>query len=361
MKPSERRSQDAGGRAAGSDLPGLTSMTLIAAIAAAAVFVYLLRGVLLPFVVAGIVAYVFTPLVTWLSKTTSLPRWLFALAILIMLIGVAAIFGFLAAPPLFRESLVVGGNLRGAVEILVRKVIGDNGVKLFGASVDASSIAAYAVNGVREWFGAGSRVFELSTIGVAGFFGFILTWVLLGYLLIEGPRVGRGLLWIVPPRRRPAAAWIWSRLDPVLRRYFLGIALVALYASAAAYLGLGLFLGLRHAVVLALLTGVLEIVPLIGPALSAIIAGLAAVQEAKSGWDIAAYVIYATALRISIDQLVGPMVLGRAALVRPVVVIFCFLAGATLFGVVGMVLAVPVALTTKAILEFVYEERPSGT
>jgi predicted PurR-regulated permease PerM len=356
MKAPKRHPQNAEGRAAGPDVPEIVRSTTLIALIAAAAFAYLLRYVLLPFVVAGIVAYVFTPLVTWLCKRTSLPRWLFALPLLMLLLGFAAIVGFLAAPSLFRELLAVGGNLRGAVEALVKKVIGDGSVKLLGETVDASSIAGYAVNGMRDWFGASDRIFELSSIGVGGFFGFVLTWVLLGYLLIDGPRVYQGILWIVPPRRRPAAALIWSRLDPILRRYFIGIALVVLYASAAAYLGLGLFLGLRHAVVLALLTGLLEIIPLIGPAVSAIIAGLAAVQEAKSAWDIFAYIIYATALRISIDQFVGPLVLGRAASVRPVVVIFCFLAGAALFGIIGMVLAVPVALTIRVILGFVYEE-----
>jgi predicted PurR-regulated permease PerM len=359
MKTSGRDQQDVGGRAAGSDVPEpLRSMTLVEMIAAAAVFIYLLRNVLLPFVVAGIVAYVFTPLVTWLSKKTSLPRWLFALAVLMTLLGVAVIVGLLAAPSLFHELLEIGGNMHGAVENLAKKVIGEGSVKLFGKPVDAQSIANYAVKGVQDWFGA-SGVFELGSISVAGLFGFVLTWVLLGYLLIDGPRVGQGILWIVPPSRRLGAVRIWSGLDPILRRYFVGIAIVVLYGSAAAYIGLNLFLGLRHALVLALLTGLLEIIPLVGPAASGIIAGLAAVQEAKSGWDIIAYIIYAVALRVSIDQLVGPMVLGKAASVHPVVVIFCFLAGAALFGIIGMVLAVPVAVTTKIILGLVYEQHPT--
>ena len=357
MKAAQRHRQDASEQAVGSDSPELISPTTLVALIAAAFFLYLLRYVLLPFVIAGIVAYVFTPLITWLAKKTGLSRWPFALVVWVTLLGVAAAVGFLAAPSLFHELLAVGGNLRGALETLLKKVIGDGSVKLLGETVNASSLAGYAINGVQGWLRT-SGVMELGSIGVAGFFGFILTWVLLGYLLIDGPRVAQGILWVVPPPHRPAAVRIWRDLDPIMRRYFIGIAVVVLYGSAAAYLGLGLFLGLRHALVLALLTGLFEIVPLIGPALSAIIAGLAAIQEAKIGWDILAYVIYAVALRVSIDQLVGPLVLGRAASVRPVLVIFCFLAGAVLFGIIGMVLAVPLAITTKVILGFVYDERP---
>ena len=61
-----------------------------------------------------------------------------------------------------------------------------------------------------------------------------------------------------------------------------------------------------------------------------------------------------TALRLSIDQLVGPLVLGNAARVHPTLVIFCFLAGGALFGIVGVILAVPVALTVKVTLATIY-------
>ena len=69
-----------------------------------------------------------------------------------------------------------------------------------------------------------------------------------------------------------------------------------------------------------------------------------------------AYVIYAAALRISIDQFFGPIVLGKAARIRPVVVIFCFLTGGLLFGVVGIMLAVPVALAIRTTLAVLYQE-----
>jgi predicted PurR-regulated permease PerM len=117
-----------------------------------------------------------------------------------------------------------------------------------------------------------------------------------------------------------------------------------------------MFLGLHHAVVLALVTGFLEVIPLVGPAAAAVIAGLVAVQEAKSTAGIIGYVIYAIALRISIDQFFGPIVLGRAGRIPPVLVIFCFLAGGLLFGVVGVVMAVPVALSIRTTLRVLYDQ-----
>ena len=73
-------------------------------------------------------------------------------------------------------------------------------------------------------------------------------------------------------------------------------------------------------------------------------------------WNIVEYIIYASALRLSIDQLFGPIVLGKAARLPPVLIIFCFMAGGVLFGIVGVILAIPVALTIRIVLEIIYEE-----
>jgi predicted PurR-regulated permease PerM len=332
------------------------SLAAAAIVVAVAVPLYLLRGVLLPFVLAGIVAYVCTPLVDGLAARVKLPRWLFALAMVLVLMACAALIAWLGVPALLREVERVAGDLHGSVQGVAQALIGRHTLELMGEPVSASSVATYVVSGVHAWLGDDARIAYVAAFGVAGFFGIILVWVLLGYFLIDAHRVASGLLSLVPPARRPFVLEVWRELDPLLRRYFIGVALVVVYASGAAYVGLGLVLGLHHAVFLAALTGLLELIPVVGPAAAAIIAGLVAVQHSSSAWNILAYIAYAVALRVSIDQFFGPIVLGRAARVRPIVVIFCFLAGGVLFGIVGVILAVPVALTVKVVLANLYGE-----
>ena len=84
--------------------------------------------------------------------------------------------------------------------------------------------------------------------------------------------------------------------------------------------------------------------PVIGPGAAVVIAGVMAIDHAEGPGAIIAYAIYATALRLSIDQLVGPLVLGHAARLHPTLVIFCFLSGGLLLGIAGLILAVPIAL-----------------
>ena len=338
-----------------------SNLTTITVVVGLVVFLYFVKEILLPFAVSAIVAFVATPLVDALTARTRVPRWAYALGVLFALMGLAALLGFLGAPPLLRELGRIAGNLQGTVTGFVRVLVGNRTLDLMGQRLDAAGIGAMIAHEAQAWVGQNGRILEVAAVGVAGFFGGILTLVLLGYFLLDAHRIGRGLAWLIPPRYRPFTTRVGRDLEPVLRRYFIGVGLVVLYASTAAYIGLGLVLHIQHAVFLALITGLLELIPFIGPAASAVIAGLVAVQQASSGWSILAYCIYATALRISIDQFMGPLVLGRAAYVPPVLVIFCFLAGGLLFGIVGVMLSVPVALSIKVLLGVIYQEPQDGT
>jgi predicted PurR-regulated permease PerM len=322
---------------------------------ACGVLVYLLRNVLVVFAVPLITAYVCAPFVDWLAGRWHAPRWAGALAVFVGLTAVTALAGWLTIPALTQEVQRVAGNLPGTIQSLAGDLLRGAHIELFGQKIDATGLAQRVTAAAENWL-AGNGWMEFGAAGVAGVFGAFLSWILLGYFLFDGPGLGRGALELLPPRRRVLAAGVYARLDPVLRRYFLGVVVVVIYAACAAYLGLGVFLRLQHAALLAVLTGVLEIVPIVGPAASAVIAGLIATHESKSPGDIVAYVIYAFALRLSIDQLIGPLVLGRAALASPVLIIFAFMVGGLLFGVLGIILAVPVALAVKVTLATVYEE-----
>jgi predicted PurR-regulated permease PerM len=337
-----------------------SNLTTVTVVVGLAIFLYLVRNILLPFAVAGIVAFVATPLVDYLAARTRVPRWMYALGILLALLGLGALLGWLGAPPLLHELQRIAGNLQGVVTDFLRILLGGRTLVLLGERLNAAAIGAMIASEAQSWLSQGGRVLEVAALGVAGVFGAILAVVLLGYFLLDAHRIGRGLAWLIPPRYRPFTTRVGRDLEPVLRRYFIGVGLVVLYASTVAYIGLGLVLNIHHAVFLALITGLLELIPFVGPAASAVMAGLVAVQQASSAWSIVAYCVYATVLRISIDQFFGPLVLGRAAYVPPVLVIFCFLAGGLLFGIVGVMLSVPVAISIKVLLTAIYEEPGPG-
>ncbi|MGH7089462.1 MAG: AI-2E family transporter, partial [Stellaceae bacterium] len=146
-----------------------------------------------------------------------------------------------------------------------------------------------------------------------------------------------------------------GKILPVLWRYFLGLAVIVVYTSSVAGIGFGLVFHLPQATLLAVVVGLFELVPIIGPAATIAIVTLTAVQQAGL-FAMVGLIVFAVALRLSIDELVGPLVLGQAARVHPIVVIFAFLSGAILFGIIGLILAIPVAASIKIILGTYYAE-----
>ncbi len=313
-----------------------------------AVLLHELQWILLPFVVAGVVAYLCAPLVDRLSKKRH--RAVGAAAVFLLLLVAILALGLLGAPALVRDLTQLLGDMQGTFEKLAKSAVGDATVSLFGQPANAAQIAQSAARGVRAWIEKPARIAEFTAVGFSTAFGIFLTFVLLFYLLLSGRRLIDGLFWIAPPDRRPSVEEILRRLDPMLRRYFIGVIVVMLYATVAAYAGLGLVLGLHHAVFLALMTGVLEMIPVAGPGASALIAGLVAIRHSATIGSIMSYAIYAVVLRLSIDQLLAPLVLGAASKLHPVLIIFSFFSGAALFGLPGVMLAVPMMLAAKVTL-----------
>ena len=344
-------------RAAGPLDSGETRAIMIGAVVLT-IFLYFIKLILLPFVLAGIVAYILTPVLDWAAKRSGLPRVLLAVVLFLLLFGLTALVLVFAGQRLLVEGRGIAADLQSIIENFTRQAIGDQPISLFGSTVNAHDIAQGALNRLRDWAGQTDQLGMLTEYSLAFVMGAFLTIVLLAYFLVSGRQVAYGIFWIVPPHRRPLVARIWTRLDPVLLRYFIGVLAVVVYATIAAYVGLGVILGINHAVFLALLTGILEIVPVIGPTSAAILAGLVSLRTATGIINIFEYAAYATLLRLSIDQIVGPVVLGRAAHVHPVLIIFCFLAGGVVLGIPGVILAVPVALVVKSTLATVYGDTP---
>jgi predicted PurR-regulated permease PerM len=333
-----------------------TISTLAVLIVLGAFLFYRLQVVLLPFIIPGLLAYICNPLIDRMASNTGLSRSLFAVAIFVMFVSTAAVAGFLALPPLLHEFTRAAIDFRGTMAGLARAAIGDGNVNFLGHSMDASQLAQSAESAARDWVGQPGNMLRFGEIAFSAVFGLFLGLVLLFYFLYSGPYLMRRLLSIAPPAQRPLVLDIWAKLDPILRRYFVGVLVVVTYAAAAAYIGLGVVLHLPHAIVLALLTGFLEMIPMVGPATAIAVAGVVAARHAVSMGAIAGYAIYAAALRVSIDQLFGPLALGTATRLHPIVVIFCFVTGGTLFGVAGFILSVPLALVIKTCLAVLYAE-----
>ena len=199
-----------------------------------------------------------------------------------------------------------------------------------------------------------------SLLGIAGYglgavFGVVLFLVVLVYFLISGRRIAAGVFWLVPPEYRREVDAVKAKILPLLWRYFFGLMVLVTYAFVLVWLVFGFVFGVRYAPLIALTIGVLELVPLIGPAITFVIVAVIAAQQGSLAATIGLFG-FAVALRLSIDELMAPLILGNAARLHPAVIIFAFLSGGALFGIIGLLLAVPIAASIKIILAIYYAE-----
>ena len=282
------------------------------------------------------------------------PRWPVAVALYVVIVAVLGAAAYWIGTTASADLMNVMANAPEILRHFREQMIGDKGIMLFGQTYTPDSLVQALAGALRGIVGL-NAVGRAAGFAVSVIFGTFLTLVLMPYFMISAPRLAAGSIWLLPPERRRSVEDLLPKIIPLLRRYLVGLCVVVLYTATVAWIGFGPIFHLPHAVLLAIAVGVLELIPVIGPFASASIVGLTAVQQG-SIWAAAILFGFAIALRLSIDNLVGPLVLGEAARVHPVVVIISFVCGAILFGVVGLLIAVPIAVCIKTTLGHYYAE-----
>jgi predicted PurR-regulated permease PerM len=176
-------------------------------------------------------------------------------------------------------------------------------------------------------------------------------------MLIDGHRFWEYLLRFVPPEHRAHVDAVSTAIHRVLARYIRGQLLLIVLMSTVTFLALEWIFHLPYALWIGVLTGVLEVIPLVGPITAGVVA--CSVGFASGGLpEAAALAVMYFVLRQTEDQLVMPLVVGRAVHVHPLVTIFAVLTAEKVAGVLGMVLAVPIAAAVKVVLDYAYPREP---
>jgi len=196
---------------------------------------------------------------------------------------------------------------------------------------------------------------------LVGFSHFLLEFLvfLIGtfFFLRDWPRLLGWFRNLVPPASRHELLPLGAQVSVLLSRYVRGQLLLVVIMTTATTIGLTFF-GVPFSLLLGLVTGVLEVIPIIGPITAGAIACLVALGNPNPfGWSQLVYVgaiaVMYTILRHAEDYFVIPFVIGRIVRLHPALVIFALLSGGAVFGLIGVVLAVPVAATLRLVLIYV--------
>jgi predicted PurR-regulated permease PerM len=327
-------------------------------IIAAAILLWLARDVLGPFIVAAVAAYAFSPLVTAAQRRTAWPRAAVVAIGYVIVVAVVAVLAFFLAGRITREIALLAASGPDSLATLLRELVGRDSIDLAGQQISVSDIALEIQSRVGGLVSSpGDAAHLAGEIGSAGL-ELILALIVTFYFLVDGEMLRDRSIALLPERHRARTVDVLGRIHEVLGKWLRGqVALIFLVATVV-YVALGPILHLPYALGIAIVTGVLEIIPLIGPLIATAIAGVDAF--ARGGGELAAVVvIFYFVIRQIEDQVVMPIVIGRAVHLHPVVTIFAVLVGLSVYGVLGGLLGVPIAAAINVIFRELYPSPPS--
>ncbi len=168
------------------------------------------------------------------------------------------------------------------------------------------------------------------------------------YMTVNQGGVERFLKTILPVIHERYIIEIYNRARKKMGRWFQGQIILMLIIGTITALGLK-FLGIKYALVLGILAGLLEIVPVVGPIFAGAVAFLVAIPES---FILGIYVVILfVVIQQAESQLLVPWVMKKTVGVSPVVVVIALLAGSQVAGLIGVILAVPVAVVLQEIME----------
>ena len=185
------------------------------------------------------------------------------------------------------------------------------------------------------------------TVAARAIFVAIVILVLAFYWTLDGTRTIQSFLLLVPQNQRESVSELISEMETKVGSYIAGQGVLCLIIGVTALLAY-LLIGLPNALVLALLAGVLEAVPMIGPLLGAIPAAMVAFSIAP---DKLIWVIVATVVIQQLENsLLVPRVMRKAVGVNPFVTLLALFAFSSLFGIAGALMAIPMAAIIQLLL-----------
>jgi len=350
VQQAERMAEETGGlgrpgRPLNRRSPFFVGMTAAAGVAITVGIIELLikaGGILILVGMALFIAAGLDPVVSWLTRHR-VPRWLGVVITLLGLLGVLALFLALAIPRITAEATTLVNqlphyekelqnhnselgklNAKYGVESKLSKLISSDGGSLAGGVLSVGEVVVSAVS------------------------SFLLVFVLTVYFLGGLPRIKLFAYRLVPASRRPRTILLTDEIFSRVGGYVLGNVLTSLIIGVGTAVWM-LALGIPYPFLLAMFVALIDLIPVIG----SYIGGAAVVLTALTvSLPVAiATLVFMLVYKLAEDYFIVPRVMGRTVQVPATVTLVAVLIGGTLLGIIGALVAIPVAAAARLLLQ----------
>jgi predicted PurR-regulated permease PerM len=316
--------------------------------------------IIAPLAIAAILTYVLNPPVRFLTTRTKLPRTLVVACIYLALIVILSLVIGAFVPSLIQQVTSIDVDLQDSVEGISRFF--ERPLFIFGFYVDLLDVYQEVSGTVQSIVSPLASQTVSFLFGLAsGFAWLIFVLIVSFYLLKDASKLGRFIDKLVPADYRYEVRRLGEEVNVIWNAFFRSQ--LVLCAVVGAVVGVTMqVVGVRNALILGIIAGVLEIIPNIGPIIAAIPAVLIAYFQGSTyllisnGW----FALLIAGLYVVIQQLENnilvPRIIGRSLNLHPLVIIVGAIAGANLAGVLGMFLAAPMLASLRIVGNYVHSK-----
>jgi len=330
----------------------ITTRTILTAIllVIGVIFLYLVRNIILIFLVAITLASALEPLVASAYRKLKWPRSLTVILVYVVVIGGLGFFFYKLTPPFVHQFQELGKQYE---EFTNNVLSGDSG-RFFNLVNVRDAVNDFFQNVA----GSPQSAFAQTLNILNSLLGIIAILIISFYLVVQQGAIRDTIKEIIPQHHREKALSVVTAIQRKLGFWLLGQFILSLTIFLVTYIALSL-LNIPLALALAGLAGILEILPFLGPIIAAIPAILVAFTISPTMAVIVAL------LYVGVQQAEGyilvPKVMEKTVGINPLMVLFAILIGFQLAGILGALIAVPiVAASTVLIQAYVFGENPKA-
>jgi len=326
----------------------------------ALVFLYLIRGIFIYLVIAVLLAYLMYAPLRWLRRHRVARGLAVAIVFLGLLIVIAGLIA-LIMPVLYRETAQLAKEIPGALTTL------ENRLNSFLQQSFPESALQFGfkdtfvqmLDSARQNLPATlQQSFFFVSRTISGSVTFILGLVLIPlicyYFLVDAEKFKHSFKLLFPQTYNERIETTISQMNVMLGNYVRGQLTLSFIMAVLVTVGLTIF-GVKYALLLGLIAGVAELIPMVGPILGFIPAALLAlaISPVKLLWVV---ILYA-GLHLLENNVLVPRIMGRNMDLHPMTVIIAMMIGAQLLGVLGVLIALPVTAAGKIALNILVFRR----
>ncbi len=305
-----------------------------------AVALYYLREVLLILFLALIISSALDAPITYLEKK-KIPRIIGTLLIFLAVVGVLAALLYVVVPIALVEFKGLFTSFENSSLSNLRSSLGISKQTIKSIEANLSGFTDALFSGSASFFNLISSIF-------GGIIFLVSVFILSFYLSVNRDGVEKFLRAVLPLTWEEYVIDVYLRVRRKMGLWLQGQLVLSLAVGATTFIGL-LILGVDYSLFLGIMAGILEMVPIVGPVFTGVIAFLVAVS---TSWTLGVSVIVLFVIIQQMEShLLIPIVMRKTIGLHPVVVVISLLAGSQLAGFVGLILAVPSAVIIEELIE----------